>query len=86
MLVRTAPPSNVYYSNVVCTRGRVLALMLALGFSAPALAAQDRIAPLKVHVGEVAPDFALPDASGHLVRLSSFRGQDVLLDFYRGYW
>lgn len=42
--------------------------------------------PLNVHVGEKAPDFALPSANGGTVRLSQFAGHDVLLDFYEGYW
>lgn len=34
-------------------------------------------------VGEPAPDFALPDHTGRLVRLSDFRGkQHVVLAFY----
>jgi peroxiredoxin Q/BCP len=33
-------------------------------------------------VGDVAPDFSLPDATGNLVRLSDFRGQRVVLYFY----
>jgi len=32
--------------------------------------------------GELAPDFALPDAAGRTVRLSDFRGQTVILYFY----
>jgi len=36
--------------------------------------------------GTVAPDFALPDASGRLVRLSDFRGQPVVLVFYPLDW
>jgi peroxiredoxin Q/BCP len=35
-----------------------------------------------VRVGDVAPDFVLPDHGGHPVRLSDFRGQRVLLFFY----
>jgi peroxiredoxin len=44
-----------------------------------------RAASLKV--GDTAPDFALPDASGRLVRLSQMltRGP-VILTFYRGGW
>ena len=42
--------------------------------------------PLNVHVGEKAPDFALPSADGGVVRLSQFAGHNVLLDFYEGYW
>lgn len=37
-------------------------------------------------VGTPAPDFALPDASGQLVRLSEFRGQPVVLVFYPLDW
>lgn len=33
-------------------------------------------------VGEVAPEFALPDGEGKLVRLADFRGQRVVLYFY----
>ena len=35
-----------------------------------------------IQPGEPAPDFALPDADGKLVRLSRFRGQPVVLYFY----
>ena len=42
--------------------------------------------PLNVHVGEKAPDFALPSANGDTVKLSQFAGRNVLLDFYEGYW
>lgn len=33
-------------------------------------------------VGDIAPDFSLPDAMGKPVRLSDFRGQRVVLYFY----
>lgn len=36
----------------------------------------------KVNVGDLAPDFALPDQQGHIRRLSDFRGQWVVLYFY----
>jgi thioredoxin-dependent peroxiredoxin len=32
--------------------------------------------------GDTAPDFTLPDADGHQVSLSSFRGQRVIVYFY----
>jgi peroxiredoxin Q/BCP len=35
-------------------------------------------------VGATAPDFALPDESGHLVALSALRGRNVALVFYPG--
>ena len=40
-----------------------------------------------VRVGEAAPDFTLPDATGAPVTLASFRERaPVVLVFYRGYW
>lgn len=45
-----------------------------------------KLPPLRVKVGEKAPDFALPAAGGKSVRLSDLRGHNVLIDFYRGYW
>jgi len=32
--------------------------------------------------GSVAPDFAIPDTNGNLIKLSSFKGKYVLLDFW----
>lgn len=60
----------------------VAALFLAVSSAR----AQDKIAPLKVHVGEPAPNFTLTAADGKRVRLSDYRGRNVLIDFYRGYW
>ena len=37
-------------------------------------------------VGIAAPDFELRNEHGDLVRLSSFRGQNIVLIFYRGFW
>jgi peroxiredoxin Q/BCP len=34
--------------------------------------------------GAIAPDFALPDESGHIVALSALRGHNVVLVFYPG--
>ena len=62
----------------------ILFLVLTLANAAPG--AEIKLPPLRVHVGEKAPDFALPDTSGKTVRLSDFRGRNVLIDFYRGYW
>ncbi len=41
---------------------------------------------LRIKVGQKAPDFAIPAGDDKDVRLSSLRGHDVLLYFYRGYW
>jgi len=40
----------------------------------------------RVVVGTMAPDFELPSAAGGNLRLSSLRGKNVVLIFYRGYW
>ena len=37
-------------------------------------------------IGAAAPDFALPDQTSRIVRLADFRGQPLLLVFYRGHW
>jgi mycoredoxin-dependent peroxiredoxin len=39
----------------------------------------------KVAINTLAPDFELADISGKPVRLSDFRGQNVLLVFNRGF-
>lgn len=40
----------------------------------------------RVQVGQPAPDFRLPDHKGQTHTLSDYRGQKVVLVFYRGYW
>ena len=43
--------------------------------------------PLKLNVGDYAPDFELPDADGQSVRLSGLLADGpVVLTFYRGAW
>lgn len=37
---------------------------------------------LSIRAGKPAPDFALPDQNGRLIRLSDFRGKYVFLDFW----
>jgi hypothetical protein len=37
-------------------------------------------------VGAAAPDFALADQTGKMVRAADFRGSPLLLVFYRGHW
>ena len=66
----------------------VLAGLLLGGISAPS-PGQDgdqQMPPLKIKVGEKAPDFALTSSDGKTVRLSDYAGHHVLIDFYRGYW
>jgi cytochrome oxidase Cu insertion factor (SCO1/SenC/PrrC family) len=59
---------------------------LALALTLPGAAqAQDKPAEImsKFKVGDVAPDFTLPDQNGKQVKLSDFRGQkNVVLAFY----
>ena len=63
------------------------ALLAVATLRSPAsAAAQDQILPLKIKVGEKAPDFVLASADGKTVRLSDYAGHNVLIDFYRGYW
>jgi len=45
-----------------------------------------RLLPLKIRVGEKAPEFDLLSAKGERVRLSDFVGHNVLIDLYRGFW
>ena len=40
----------------------------------------------RVQAGQPAPDFTLPDSAGSSFTLSSLRGKNVVLVFYRGYW
>ena len=35
-------------------------------------------------IGTKAPDFSLPDESGHMVSLTALRGKSVVLVFYTG--
>ncbi len=55
--------------------------MLFSGFSGLAILLLASSSPLKV--GDKAPDFALPDQTGKMVKLSDFRGKkNVVLAFY----
>jgi len=62
----------------VLRKPHLAVLTLALALAAPAAT---QAAPLKV--GSKAPDFALPDQDGKIVKLSEFRGEkNVVLTFY----
>jgi thioredoxin-dependent peroxiredoxin len=37
---------------------------------------------MTINLGELAPDFSLPDADGNIITLSSLRGKRVVLYFY----
>ena len=62
-------------------------VLLAQGALGPvdglALSAYDlnRVLP-----GEMAPDFRLQDQDGKVHQLSQYRGKNVVLVMYRGYW
>ena len=40
----------------------------------------------RVLPGEMAPDFRLQDQDGKVHQLSQYRGKNVVLVMYRGYW
>lgn len=65
-------------------RGLTLQDIADLYQHAPAMEGPALNAPLPV--GTAAPDFALPDASGQLVRLTEYRGRPVVLVFYPLDW
>ncbi|MCS6789804.1 MAG: peroxiredoxin family protein [Bacteroidia bacterium] len=64
--------------------------VLALGYSQDGVLIRKAVRsgkPSSLKVGDVAPDFALPDAEGQIHRLSDYRGRNpVLLLFVRGDW
>jgi AhpC/TSA family len=63
------------------------AILLVLGGYFNFVLARVPQTPTVLKVGEPAPDFTLPDASGAPVSLASFRDRaPVVLVFYRGYW
>lgn len=58
------------------------AAALVAGAVAPAQQ-KPAIAHTNLKVGDMAPDFTLPDNAGHQVKLSEFRGKkNVILAFY----
>jgi len=68
-----------------------LTLFFGICLSSPWLAdgapgTEIKLPPLRVQVGGNAPDFALPSTNGKTLQLSDFKGHNILIDFYRGYW
>jgi peroxiredoxin len=75
------PPINAARTRI---RGSIGDVLDDLDRSAEAFGAGTYSAP---RVGEVAPDFTLPDANGTQVSLAELRGRNrVVLGFYRGSW
>jgi peroxiredoxin len=71
-------------SSPLSERGLTIHDIADLYRHAPKMEGQARNAPLPP--GTRAPEFALPDASGRLVRLSDFRGNPFVLVFYPLDW
>ena len=73
------------WSNLVALA--VSAVLLVLGGYFNFVLARVPGTATALKVGEPAPDFTLPDATGAPVSLASFRDRTpVVLVFYRGYW
>lgn len=67
---------------MLCSRRVSLLLILTLGlFLVGILPLALTEEATKVQIGAVAPDFSLPDLSGKMHRLSSYRGKIVLLEW-----
>lgn len=65
-------------------RGIILAILVAaIGFTVYSTATKDKVEVLKV--GSEAPDFELVDLNGKTHRLSDYKGQGVVLNFW-GTW
>ena len=65
---------------VVRAAGGLMAVMLTVLLTLPVEVAA-------VQVGDLAPDFKLPATTGGMLKLSDFRGkQMVLIEFYHADW
>ena len=60
-----------------------ISVVAAFALSAFGQAAAPTPPPMTLKVGDVAPDFTLPDTAGNKVKLSDFRGKNnVVLAFF----
>ena len=75
----------------------LLACLLLLLVSPVASFAQATLGPMdgsdlspydlkRVEAGSMAPDFRLQDENGKVHQLSQYRGKNVVLVMYRGFW
>ncbi|MDR3697043.1 TlpA disulfide reductase family protein [Mucilaginibacter sp.] len=75
--------NNESYPDATYLQAQFSKLSQSLRESKAGVAFQQRLDVLNaVAVGAVAPDFTQPDTTGTLVKLSSFKGKYVLLDFW----
>ena len=76
---------------------QVAAILLLALLAPPRLLSQGALGPVdglvlppydlkRVVAGDMAPDFRLQDQDGKVHQLSQYRGRNVVLVFYRGYW
>ena len=76
---------------------RLLASLLLLLISPAASIAQTTLGPVdgtdlspydlnRIVAGSMAPDFRLQDENGKVHQLSQYRGKNVVLVMYRGFW
>ena len=75
---------GIFISEVISMKRLILATVL-IGLLSLAAIAQAAPAPppMTLKVGDMAPDFTLPDTAGNKVKLSDFRGKNnVVLAFF----
>lgn len=77
--MRVVPPPVIDAKEITTTTAPLDADVIDAPHGTPTPAAP---APVKLDVGDVAPDFALPDQHGQVHRLADYRGQHVVLYFY----
>ena len=77
-------------TTVYVLLGVVLIVGLAIGYGVATrfgAAGAGRVRNVRLRLGDVAPDFRLPDHTGGYVRLSDFRGENnVVIAFYPLAW